>query len=271
MNAFAKKKPALPIPLRVPSPRDAGGGSFPSSPTDHLVSPTSKRLLDQRTLPLHPFNRTTTTNSPYIPASHGLFTEPVVSQFQLANEVQPRDIPTSLPIVLGSSSSSRRQIMEMLQWPFEVMIPDIDEKAIRCDDHMKLPLLIAKAKAEAIWERISSSAPPDNQPTTPFILITSDQVVYYNSEIREKPVSEEEARIFLSTYSGRAVSTISAIVVTHWPSGRQSHDVDVATGSVSTTTTNPLESCFVLFTACIIQLIPTKCFLCLSLICFAPW
>ena len=228
MNAYSKKKPALPIPLRVPSPRDAGGGSFPSSPTDHLVSPTSKRLLDQRTLPLHPFIRTAN-----IPASHGLFTEPVISQFQLANEVQPREVPTSLPIVLGSSSSSRRQIMEMLQWPFEVMVPDIDEKSIRCDDHMKLPLLIAKAKAEAIWERISSSAPPDDQPTEPFILITSDQIVYYNGEVREKPVSEEEASLFLSSYSGRAVSTISAVVVTHWPSGRQSHDVDVATGSIN--------------------------------------
>ena len=231
MSAYAKKKPALPIPLRVPSPRDAGGGSFPSSPTDHLVSPTSKRLLDQRTLPLHPFSRTS-SSSPAIPVGHGLFTEPVIAQFQLANEVQPREIPTSLPIVLGSSSSSRRQIMEMLQWPFEVMIPDIDEKAIRCDDHMKLPLLIAKAKADAIWERISSAAPPDNQPTAPFILITSDQVVYYNGEIREKPVNEEKARLFLSSYSGRAVSTISAVVVTHWPSGRQSHDVDVATGIV---------------------------------------
>ena len=229
LPAYAKKKPTVPIPLRVPSPRDAG---FPSSPTDHLVSPTSKRLLDQRTLPLHPFIRAAGTNSPYIPTNHGLFTEPVVAQFQLANEVSPRELPTSLPIVLGSSSSSRRQILEMLQWPFEVMIPDIDEKVIRCDDHMKLPLLIAKAKAEAIWERISNSAPPDDQPTAPFILITSDQIVYYNGEIREKPVNEEKARLFLSSYSGRAVSTISAVVVTHWPSGRQSHDVDVATGIV---------------------------------------
>ena len=152
-------------------------------------------------------------------------------QFSLEAEVQPIEKPTSLPLVLGSSSPSRRKIMEALHWPFEVMIPDIDEKAIRCDDHMQLPLIIAKAKADAIWERLlaSAAANPSDNPQKPFILITSDQIVYFNGEVREKPTSAREAEFFLSSYSGRAVSTISALVATHWPSGRQAHEVDVAT------------------------------------------
>ena len=126
--------------------------------------------------------------------------------------------------------------METLQWPFEIMIPDIDEKAIRCDDPMRLPLIIAKAKAEAIWARLVASAASNHPAGTsnpvhkPFILITSDQIVYFHDEeVREKPTSSEEAERFLSSYSGRAVSTISALVATHWPSGRQAHEVDVAT------------------------------------------
>ena len=141
------------------------------------------------------------------------------------------DSPTTLPIVLGSSSSSRRKIMELLEWPFEVMVPDIDEKAIRCDDHLELPLLIARAKAAALWSRLvtATASAPAGEKGEPFVLITSDQIVYFNGEVREKPINEEEACTFLASYSKSAVQTVSATVATHWPSGRQASDVDVAT------------------------------------------
>jgi predicted house-cleaning NTP pyrophosphatase (Maf/HAM1 superfamily) len=54
--------------------------------------------------------------------------------------------PTDIPIVLGSSSSNRHAVLNLCGWIFDVVIPDIDEKAIRHDDPYMLPVIIAKAK-----------------------------------------------------------------------------------------------------------------------------
>ena len=67
-------------------------------------------------------------------------------------------------------------------------------------------------KALAITERTDKSCDP-------FILLTSDQIVLFGTEVREKPTCEAQAIEFLSSYSSREVSTISAVVATHFPSG----------------------------------------------------
>jgi predicted house-cleaning NTP pyrophosphatase (Maf/HAM1 superfamily) len=107
------------------------------------------------------------------------------------------------------------------------MIPGIDEKAIRADDPTVLPVLIAKAKADAVFQQMRS----DNTSTHPssFVLLTADQIVLFKDEVREKPENRDEAIHFLSSYSCDKVSTISAVVATHFPSGRQAYEVDIAT------------------------------------------
>jgi septum formation protein len=119
---------------------------------------------------------------------------------------------SSYSIDLGSSSSNRQKILQLVEWSYDIMIPDIDEKAFRHEDPLFLPVIIAKAKAAAIFERLSDQSP--------FILLTADQIVLFDSDVREKPVNEEEAIKFLSSYSNRSVSTISAVVATHYPSGK---------------------------------------------------
>ena len=135
----------------------------------------------------------------------------------LAANIIPSSKPTTLPLTLGSSSSSRQAILNCAGWEYDIMIPDIDEKAIRHDDPYTLPVLIAKAKAEAIIGRLDKNM-------SPFVLLTSDQIVLFGNEIREKPVDENEAEKFLSSYSNQNVSTISAVVATHFPSGKSIHD-----------------------------------------------
>ena len=92
--------------------------------------------------------------------------------------------PTNLPIILGSSSKNRRMIMDSIGWKYTVQIPDIDEKAIRCDNPFELPVLIAKAKAEALISRYDSTSSPE------VFLITMDQVTLYDNKVREKPVGK---------------------------------------------------------------------------------
>ena len=63
----------------------------------------------------------------------------------------------------------------------------------------------------------------------PALLMTFDQIVLYKTQVREKPESTVEAVEYLSSYSSDAVSTVSAVVVTHMPTGIQRSGVDIAT------------------------------------------
>lgn len=130
----------------------------------------------------------------------------------LARNIVVCQQPTNLPLTLGSSSSNRQTVLSLSGWNFEVAVPDIDEKSFRSNDPNLLPVIIAKAKATAILGRVSEDREP-------FILLTADQIVLYQDEIREKPMNEHQATYFLSSYSNHEVHTISAVVATHYPSG----------------------------------------------------
>lgn len=121
-------------------------------------------------------------------------------------------------IILGSQSVGRRQMMEEMGLEFEVMVSGIDEKAIRFEDPAELVTALAKAKAAALLNRIAG----------PAVLITSDQVAVCEGEIREKPLTEEEARRFLESYARFPVRTVTAVAATDTTSGRQLAGVDIA-------------------------------------------
>ena len=91
-----------------------------------------------------------------------------------------------MKIILGSKSKGRKRMLEEMGIEFEVMVADINEKAIRFDDPKELVLALARAKAEVLKQKIPE----------PTILITSDQVVVWEGKIREKPENEKEARFF---------------------------------------------------------------------------
>lgn len=93
--------------------------------------------------------------------------------------------PTLRSIVLGSSSKNRQRIISSLGWPVSLIIPDIDEKAIRNDDPYSLPLDIAKAKANEVMRKVRNSDMKDKD----LIIIIADQIAYFNNEIREKVIS----------------------------------------------------------------------------------
>jgi septum formation protein len=105
-----------------------------------------------------------------------------------------------------------------------VIFPLLIEKAIRTPNAVELPQLIAQAKADAIIHKLQSSTVISES-----IILTSDQIVVYENEIREKPESREQAIAYLQSYSNHSVSTVSALVITHYPSLIQEVGVDVAT------------------------------------------
>jgi septum formation protein len=215
----------------------------PSSPTDILLSPCSQRIFGKKKKMIVP------PQEPLSSRSHSLSMEDMTEEsledggsndssssgsnsarekrcYSLESDVKETPVPDFLQgktLILGSSSANRKQVVELLGWNFIQMSPDIDEKAIRVPDPLELPLLIARAKADAIFKRLAADASEAEA-----VILTADQVVLFDETVREKPESEEQARIFLKSYSENIVQTISAVVGTHYPSGLQFGDVEVA-------------------------------------------
>lgn len=99
---------------------------------------------------------------------------------------------------------------------------------------MDVPAEIAKAKAAAILAQLceqdaadaAASAPRDDSRAR--VVITSDQVVLFEGQVRGKPRDAAEARAFLASYGpGTRCQTVCAVVATHLPSGRQEVQLDV--------------------------------------------
>lgn len=129
-------------------------------------------------------------------------------------------------ILLGSGSSSRKQLLSEMGYSFNVVKADIDERAIgdRTSDARveELVLLLANAKADTIISRLpmESKGP---------ILLTADQVVTCNGKILEKPLNIEEFRGFVSEYSIFPCRTVGSVVLTDTATGRRVQGVDTAT------------------------------------------
>jgi septum formation protein len=121
-----------------------------------------------------------------------------------------------MKLILGSKSEGRKRVLEEAGFSFSVMSPDIDEKAIRSEDFTELPLLLAREKARILLTRIDE----------PAILITSDQVVVCNGNLREKPETKTEARKFLESYNNFSAQTNTAVVVTNTKTGNQKEVID---------------------------------------------
>ena len=125
-------------------------------------------------------------------------------------------LPSSPAFVLGSSSSSRQQLLRATGAIFETFAPDIDEKAIgdRANgDAVRLVREVALAKADAL---VSQFRDDDNR-----ILLTGDQVVTYDGAVREKPENIEECRAFIRSYSEKPCATVGAVCLHSLRTGKR--------------------------------------------------
>ena len=105
-------------------------------------------------------------------------------------------IPSSPPprLILASSSSYRRELLERLRLPFEVMVPDIDESPLPGEAPETTALRLARAKAQAVAARAPGS-----------VVIGSDQVATLDGEQIGKPGNHANALAQLRKMRGRQV------------------------------------------------------------------
>src|SRR5690554_548401 len=107
-------------------------------------------------------------------------------------------------LILASSSSYRRSMLERFGLPFSCVSPDIDETPLADETPGQLALRLSMAKALAV-----SDAHPGA------IVIGADQVANFDGRPIGKPGGFEAARSQLGQLSGRTVEFHSGLCVTN--------------------------------------------------------
>ena len=124
----------------------------------------------------------------------------------------PRPLPR--PLVLGSTSRYRRELLERLRLPFDVAAPDVDETPLPGEAPAALARRLALAKARAVARRFPEA-----------VVIGSDQVADLAGEPLGKPGSHERAVAQLQAMRGRSVVFQTAVAVVCSASGFVAEDL----------------------------------------------
>ncbi len=106
------------------------------------------------------------------------------------------------PLILGSTSRYRRELLERLRLPFSVHSPDVDETPLTAEAPAQLALRLALAKAHAV-----AKAHPEA------LVIGSDQVADLDGEPLGKPGNHERAVAQLRQMRGKTVIFQTAVAV----------------------------------------------------------
>ncbi|MHB1249807.1 MAG: Maf family protein [Polaromonas sp.] len=110
--------------------------------------------------------------------------------------------PRTRPLILGSTSPYRRELLQRLQIPFKVAAPEVDESQLPGETPRELAQRLALAKARAV-----AHAFPDA------VVIGADQVADLNSRPLGKPGTHERAVAQLRQMRGQTVVFQTAVAV----------------------------------------------------------
>src|ERR1700709_1940598 len=98
----------------------------------------------------------------------------------------------SRKIILASQSPRRKQLLELAEIAFEVLIADVDETNPPGMPGEQVPEFLARKKADAVRHLVSDA-----------IVIAADTVVLLDHHILGKPTDEAHAIATLTQLSGR--------------------------------------------------------------------
>lgn len=98
------------------------------------------------------------------------------------------------PLILASGSPRRKEILEMLQFPFSVEVPSafVELTGKKQPDPTILVLLNAEGKAREVAKKHPES-----------LILGVDTVVYLDGQILEKPRDQEDAKRMLALLQGQ--------------------------------------------------------------------
>ena len=122
--------------------------------------------------------------------------------------------PASRPLILGSTSRYRRELLSRLGMPFEAVPPDVDETPRPGEHPAGLALRLAIAKARDVARRHPEA-----------VVIGSDQVADLAGEPLGKPGTHERAVDQLRRMRGQTVVFQTALAVVCASTGFEQSDI----------------------------------------------
>ena len=111
-------------------------------------------------------------------------------------------LKTTKPLILASASPRRKELLSLLNVPFEVKTLEIDERAMAAFSPEELVCNIAMEKGLYVAEQNSDA-----------IVISADTMVFVNDEPLGKPEDAEMAKEYLRKLSGRTHTVITGVAM----------------------------------------------------------
>ena len=105
-------------------------------------------------------------------------------------------------VILASKSPRRKELLEMLRIPFEIIVSDIEEQIDPENDLTKEIEKLSYQKAKAVFEKENDA-----------LVIGSDTIVKINNQVLGKPKTHEEAREMLHLLSGNTHEVITGVTI----------------------------------------------------------
>ncbi len=110
-------------------------------------------------------------------------------------------------IILASKSPRRKQLLEGLNIPFEVIVREVDESFPEDMAIEDIPVYLAKLKAEPFIH-------DHDKVQNPLLVITADTIVSIDGEVLGKPLDHDHAMEMLKKLSGRQHEVITGVCLT---------------------------------------------------------
>jgi len=126
----------------------------------------------------------------------------------------PLTTGASRPVILGSTSRYRKELLSRLRIPFEVAAPEVDETPFKDESPAELALRLALAKAKAVAEKFPHA-----------VVIGSDQVADLEGTPLGKPGNHPNAVLQLQRMRGKTVIFQTALSVVCLETGFEKTDI----------------------------------------------
>lgn len=112
------------------------------------------------------------------------------------------------PFILASASPRRKDLLNLAEISFEIIVSDTDESYPSSLTIADIPVFIANQKAAAVAHKIKQIDPNDKR-----CIIAADTVVVIDNTILGKPMDREDAIITLTKLSGKTHQVITGVSV----------------------------------------------------------
>lgn len=107
-------------------------------------------------------------------------------------------------IILASKSPRRKQLLEGLNLPFEVIVREVDEVFPENMPMEEIPVYLARLKAEPFLEAREDKV----------LVITADTIVWIDGQVLGKPADHQHAFEMLRKLSGRTHVVVTGVCLT---------------------------------------------------------